>query len=377
MQSTDVPDKFTIPFAANAVAGDIRAIPVTTTDPTAASLDAGFPPATFTPVGAGGSPPDGRDFNGLGKQSTAWDRWFSAGGPITYDATFQAAVGGYPKGTIVQSATTFGTFYYCLVESNVTDPDASGAGWQAFQISVVIPGAGAQLQFLNPTALLLAPYGGGFLWVNGLNYRVPAGLVLPTSVTTANTLYFVYAYITAGAMALEASTTGYVLGANGIALKAGDATRSLVGAAFMDGSNQFNDNATKRNVASWYARTSRALNGPGTNVDKTNTTMQELATTSRVEAVTWSDQGTIAILVGTTQLGSNLDIAQVVVGIDGVPQGYGTSSQEQSTSYRQMGAVGAITATLGVGRHIWSPFGLSQGGNLTNFQVGIQALIGA
>lgn len=380
MKTSDLPVKFPVPFGASSDSGDIRQIPLTTTDPTAASLQAGFPPATFTPVGAGGSPPDGRDFQGLFNQDTAWARWFSAGGPIPYDATFQAAVGGYPKGSIIQTAlaASFGTFYYCLVDDNVTNPDAGGAGWQSFQIAVQTPTTGAQLQIQSATILRLAPYAGGYLWINGTNYPVPAGLTIDTNSTGPNALYFIYAYFGTGAMHLEASTTGYVLSANGIAQKAGDATRSLVGAAYTDGANQFNDSLTKRNVVSWYNRTSRALNGPSTNSNVSSTIPLEIQAGCRVEAVVWSTQGTIANVVGTTQIGgANLDIAQVFVGVDGVATGYGTSSLISGNTFREMGAVASLTATLADGRHVWSPFGLAAGGTSINFQVGAQVLIGA
>jgi len=132
MQSSQIPTKFNIPFGNNAAAPDIRPIPQASqvgVQAGAASLTDGFPPACFTPVGAGGTPPFGSDFNGLFLQITSWDQWYSAGGPVLWDSAFSAAITGYPKGAVVQSVTTPRVFWYSTVENNTSNPDTGGAGW--------------------------------------------------------------------------------------------------------------------------------------------------------------------------------------------------------------------------------------------------------
>lgn len=132
MQSSQIPDKSQRVFAQSAGGAYVRAIPQTTADPAAASYDIGFPPQTFTDESAGGSPPDGRDFNGLFRALSAWIRWQQAGGPIAYDATFQSAIGGYPLGAIVMSAVTNGLQWLSTAENNTTNPDSAGPGWVPF-----------------------------------------------------------------------------------------------------------------------------------------------------------------------------------------------------------------------------------------------------
>lgn len=130
MKLTDIPSKFSVPFANAAGAGFIRAIPPNPTGVAGqASLALGFPPENFTPVAGGGVPPFGQDFNGLFFQSTGWNRWQATGMFPPYDPTWQAAVGGYPQGSIVQSLQRFGLFWLSLVDDNTTNPDAGGAGW--------------------------------------------------------------------------------------------------------------------------------------------------------------------------------------------------------------------------------------------------------
>lgn len=131
MKLSDIPTKFPIPFANNAGVGFITPIPQAAQTGGHASLFDGFPPDNFIPVGAGGIPPWGDDVNGILNQVSAWSRWASAGGAIVFDATFSAAIGGYPNGAVVQSAVIQGLQWINLSDDNTTDPDAGGAGWAA------------------------------------------------------------------------------------------------------------------------------------------------------------------------------------------------------------------------------------------------------
>jgi hypothetical protein len=133
VQASDLPYKLILPWASSAPGGNVtNPIPPTSQigiTNGAASLPDGFPPLNFIPVGSGGTPPFGKDFNGAFFIETSWTRWLSAGGPIKWDSAFSAAVSGYMQGAIVQSATTFGQFYICLVDNNTSNPDTGGAGW--------------------------------------------------------------------------------------------------------------------------------------------------------------------------------------------------------------------------------------------------------
>lgn len=143
MLASIIPPKFQIPWGNAAGGAFIRPIPTASqigTVPGAASLTDGWPPLTATPVAAGGIPPDVRDANGILNQATAWNRWQAAGGPIPYDATFQAAIGGYPRGALIASVSTLGLYWLSLNDNNTTNPDTGGTGWQRFPLP---PGAAA------------------------------------------------------------------------------------------------------------------------------------------------------------------------------------------------------------------------------------------
>lgn len=138
MLASQIPAKFTEPFANNASSPFIRTIPATSIDPTVASLSLGFPPDTATPVGAGGTPPDIADFNGILNPATAWNQWQSAGGPVFYDSVFSAAIGGYPKGALLDATSGVGAYWISAVDNNTSDPDTGGANWDG----VVLVGLG-------------------------------------------------------------------------------------------------------------------------------------------------------------------------------------------------------------------------------------------
>lgn len=85
--------------------------------------------------------------------------------------------------------------------------------------------------------LLLSPYNGNQMVIDGVVYAIPsAGVTLSPSGAGTNTTLYVYAYISAGTMTLEYSATVPVVSTStGISIKNGDSSRSLVGMARTDG----------------------------------------------------------------------------------------------------------------------------------------------
>lgn len=144
MLSSNRPASFPIPFGKNAAGPFIRSIPVNSqigVQDGAASLNDGFVPDNFTQIAAGGVPPFGQDMNGILFQATSWDQWVEAGGPIIWDSTFATAIGGYPKGTKLDSAILAGAQWYSTVESNLTNPDdpLTAASWARVGMPVGVP----------------------------------------------------------------------------------------------------------------------------------------------------------------------------------------------------------------------------------------------
>lgn len=154
MKLSDLPTRIQLPFGASAGSGYIRTVPVASqigVQDGAASFTDGFPPLNFLPVGAGGVPPFGQDMNGLLNQATAWTRWQATGAPPVYDATFSAAVGGYPKGSFLSNASTVGQFWISQIDDNTSNPDSGGANWIAF------PGSYSRNRLLVPVTVYVNP----------------------------------------------------------------------------------------------------------------------------------------------------------------------------------------------------------------------------
>lgn len=134
MEASSIPYKFTYAWGAGASAGYITAeIPVSSSG-AAASQVFGFPPVTAALLAAGGTPPSIADWNGFGFYTTLWNQWQQAGGPIFYDGTFSANIGGYPKGTLLM-ATSYDNLWLSTVDNNTSDPDTGGSNWTNFSFS--------------------------------------------------------------------------------------------------------------------------------------------------------------------------------------------------------------------------------------------------
>jgi hypothetical protein len=215
MQDSQLPSKFSVPFANSAGSGYKRTVPAASQigiTAGAASLTDGFPPLTFQPVGSGGVPPFGQDFNGLLNQITAWNQWQQAGGAVSYDATFSTQIGGYPAGAIVKSTVTSGLVWYNTVDNNTTNPDGGGAaGWLEW----------------GPAAVGLQARGYFFGTDTGSANAMSVTSTTPSSTTlVVGTLFVIKKSsapnTTAVTLQLNSATTFNVKWADGSALASGD-----------------------------------------------------------------------------------------------------------------------------------------------------------
>ncbi|CAB3907644.1 hypothetical protein LMG26842_05695 [Achromobacter dolens] len=128
MQASNAPTKIQVPFANSGAKNTIPIPSQVSVTPGLASFTTGFPPATMTPLVAGGVPPYGQDMNGILYAITTIQQWQSAGGSFKYDAAWSAANSGYPAGAVLVKSDSTG-FWFNNVDGNTADPDAGGAGW--------------------------------------------------------------------------------------------------------------------------------------------------------------------------------------------------------------------------------------------------------
>ena len=98
MQTLTKPAVITSPFAAD---GLKNTIPQNPSGDYHASVTQGFPPITMQPISQGGTPPDGKDFNGVFNLMSQFYFAFQNGWYPTFDADVSDAIGGYAQNAIL------------------------------------------------------------------------------------------------------------------------------------------------------------------------------------------------------------------------------------------------------------------------------------
>ncbi|WP_223308503.1 phage tail protein [Achromobacter xylosoxidans] len=119
--------------------------------------------------------------------------------------------------------------------------------------------------YVSATECRLMPYNGNGLIINGRQYRIPAGgisLPIGAAVGASGSANYVYAKDDgSGGISLEGVTTGHARHSDGVEIKSGDPTRTLVGMAFKNASGQFQFDGVVPGVASWFNRYSNIGRG--------------------------------------------------------------------------------------------------------------------
>lgn len=100
MQTLTTPAAISGPFA-NSQAALKNVIPNNATGTYNASMEEGFPAITMQPLEQGGTPPDGKDFNGILNLVTQFYFQFQNGFHPTFDQNVSNTIGGYPEGAVL------------------------------------------------------------------------------------------------------------------------------------------------------------------------------------------------------------------------------------------------------------------------------------
>lgn len=152
--------------------------------------------------------------------------------------------------------------------------------------------------------IILSPFNGNIITVNGVNRRIPtSGVSLAPTGLTVGTVYYIYAYMNSSTLTLEASTIGHstssTAGNEGVEIKTGDDTRSLVGMARIVAGPAWVDAAAQRFVVSWFNRRSIGLSAAfSTTRTVTSSSNQEVNAEIRNEFLTWGDEAVRASFSG-------------------------------------------------------------------------------
>jgi hypothetical protein len=202
--------------------------------------------------------------------------------------------------------------------------------------------ADCRLVYTNATTLTLNRKNGDRLCINGVNEQIPsAGVTLSNGGLSADTTYFIYAYMSGGTMALEASTTGHAEDSTtGMEIKSGAATRTLVGMARTNASSQFVQSSSNLGVITYFNRRLKSIKASFT-ADRTTTSTSyaELNSEIRLPFIMWID-GDVAYAVRGTTVGNTVGAASfTAVGIDtsGTVNIRGGTASEQPGSVASQG----------------------------------------
>ncbi len=224
-------------------------------------------------------------------------------------------------------------------------------------------------QYTSTSVCTLYPWGGGWLGIDGVARQVPvAGVTLSNAALASNDVtYYVYAYYTGSAIALEVSTTvwSWTSSTGGIPIKAGDSTRTLVGMVRKVSGN-FVYTASSKLVRSFW-------NDPGIYLQSQNGTavvlsaapFTEIDTGLRTTGLLWSNEaieGTVHVcgiaaanLIGYASFGAD---ASGTLGLYGLTQMFASSYGQVMASvagyqategyhyFQVMGGVGSSSLTL-------------------------------
>src|SRR5690348_7737883 len=177
---------------------------------------------------------------------------------LTGDTTSSAGsvattVGKIQGRAVSNSAPNNGDALTWNTSNNQWQPSAGGSG-----------GAGGEcgrLLYVSATQIKFDSYKGAAVKIAGSAYTIPnGGVTVGNGGLSASTTYYVYVYNNAGTLTLELSTTGHAMdttsGNEGVEIKSGDNSRSLVGMIRTNASSQFQDGASFRGVLSWFNRRS-------------------------------------------------------------------------------------------------------------------------
>lgn len=201
------------------------------------------------------------------------------------------------------------------------------------------------------TSLRLNRFNGSRLAINGVRVQIPsAGVTLAPTGLTPSTLYYIYAYVNSSVLTLEASTTGSATDtATGVEIKAGDATRTLVGMAYVVAGPAFADSSTQRLVASYYNRRNVALSATlATTVGVTALSFTDVSASLQLAFLSWGDEPFLFTTAGSWAVtGAASGFARVY--FDGTTAGLSRGSTS-FTGPQSLSLVESVT-TLARGYH--------------------------
>lgn len=228
-----------------------------------------------------------------------------------------------------------------------------------------------KLVYSSSTQLVLTYGNGDLIKINGVWRRIPSGgVTISNAGLSTNVLYYVYAYWTGSAVALEFSTTARATstaaGNEGVMAKSGDDSRSLVGMVYTGAGNTFWDQANTRWVRSWF--NDDGISGSaysGTSVSTTNASMTLLDANAYVYMLLWTNEVYDQKIYSWASCSAVGAAQYFQCGVNGGLTGaYDVNSAIAANNYMSM--TNGWSAAVGAdGVYTFQQFGMTSGGTIT------------
>jgi hypothetical protein len=222
----------------------------------------------------------------------------------------------------------------------------------------------------SATQLILKPLNGNKLIIQGVTQTIPSGgVTISNAGLAATTLYYIYAGMSGTTMVLNISTTGHTTGADGVEVDSADATQTLVGMVFTNGTGQFASGLTFQGVLNWFNRRTLACNAQGSNVGLTSSTPVNIATGLNCMFLTWSDEAVLTDVDGNASSSVANSSTSVQSFVDGATFGIDQTISFPATTLN-FSANSTGFGILSEGMHTAEVFGnVSGGGTITWGQI--------
>lgn len=136
------------------------------TEPQQATMSAGWPAVTETPINEGGIPPDRKDFNGLGYLTTSHLAFLNRGQWYGFDPVFAGQIGGYPL--YARLVLDNGDIVKSTIPENTGNPNINMTGWVKVSNIIEVSSIQEMLDIPYPIEGMRAfnsgPQGGEFIY---------------------------------------------------------------------------------------------------------------------------------------------------------------------------------------------------------------------
>lgn len=193
-----------------------------------------------------------------------------------------------------------GVVYVSLANNNTGNtPDSSPSQWRV--LNEPLTHGSCRVSVVSSTSLRMSRYGGAGLVINSKMEKIPSsGVTVSNSGLLANTGYYIYAFMNAGVMTLELSTTSRTMHSDGVEIKSGDPSRTLVGWTSTAGGGLFQADTSSAIVTmNWFNRRQRStVISSATDIVFTNTSALELNSALRTYTAAWAGDSCVSNING-------------------------------------------------------------------------------